>query len=196
MRSEVRSLLARRPGSLAHRVERLSEDQQARGASPRGTTARHYTTASVPVLQTGNAGSTPACRSRRRELYGCSTGLLIQGNGVRAPGGAPRGRDGNWGYLGSAQTRLCESSNLFRPYRFRVGRRCPQQGPDPCRRWFEPSPGSFAAAHGCGPALVRRAVRIGTGRRLRCPRSPTGRRHQHEALGSVRSSRTEDTMPS
>ncbi len=47
------------------------------------------TTASVPVLQTGNAGSTPACRSRRRELYGCSTGLLIQRNGVRAPGGAP-----------------------------------------------------------------------------------------------------------
>jgi hypothetical protein len=28
-------------GSLAHRVERLSEDQQARGSSPRGTTLRH-----------------------------------------------------------------------------------------------------------------------------------------------------------
>lgn len=53
-------------GSLAHREERLSEGQQARGSSPRGTTTL-----------------------RRRELYGCSTGLLIQGYGVRAPGGAP-----------------------------------------------------------------------------------------------------------
>ena len=31
-----------------------------------------------------------AAPSRRRELYGCSTGLLIQENGVRAPGGAPQ----------------------------------------------------------------------------------------------------------
>ena len=51
------------------------------------------TTVSVPVLQTVNAGSTPACRSARRELYGCSTGLLIQGYRVRAPGGAPCGSE-------------------------------------------------------------------------------------------------------
>ena len=123
------------------------------------------TTASVPVLQTGNAGSSPACRSRRRELYGCSTGLLIQGNGVRAPGGALCGRDGNWDTW-SAQTRPCESSNLSARTGSGWGVGCPQQGSDPCPRWFESSPGSLAAAHGCGPALVRRAVRIGTGRRL------------------------------
>src|SRR5437016_2069222 len=29
------------------------------------------------------------------------------------------------------------------------------QGPEPWPRWFDPSPGSFAAAHGCGLALVR-----------------------------------------
>ena len=40
------------------------------------------------------------------------------------------------------------------------------QGPEPWPRWFDPSPGSFAAAHGCGPALVRRVTRVGTGWRL------------------------------
>src|SRR6266702_6386740 len=40
------------------------------------------------------------------------------------------------------------------------------QGPEPWPRWFDPSPGSFAAAHGCGLALVRRVTRVGTGWRL------------------------------
>jgi hypothetical protein len=153
------------------------------------------TTASVPVLQTGNAGSTPACRSRRRELYGCSTGLLIQGNGVRAPGGAPCGRDGNWDTW-SAQTRPCESSNLSARTVSGWGVGVPSKALTLALAGSSPAPEAFAAAHGCGPALVRRAVRIGTGRRLRCPRSPIGRRHEPEVLGSVRSNRTEDTMPS
>lgn len=44
-----------------------------------------------------------------------------------------------------AQTsRVCAFESR-RPYRFRVGRRRPQQGPDPCPRWFESSSGSHAS---------------------------------------------------
>jgi hypothetical protein len=34
------------------------------------------------------------------------------------------------------------------------------------RSWFESTMGSYAAAHGCGLALVRRVTRVGTGWRL------------------------------
>jgi hypothetical protein len=153
---------------------------------------------SKPGMRVRFPHAAPRKRVGRRELYGCSTGLLIQGYGVRAPGGAPSGRDGNR-HTWPAQTRPLESSNLSaRTGTGRVAGTHPD--PDSGPRWFDSSPGSCqlrqAAAHGCGPAFVRRAVRVGTGRRLRCPRSPIGRRHQHEGLGSVRSSRTEDTMPS
>ena len=48
--------------------------------------------------------------------------------------------------------------------------RAPGSGPGGLR--FEPLSGSFAAAHGCGPAPVRPEARLDTGWRLR-PRSPT-----------------------
>jgi hypothetical protein len=41
-----------------------------------------------------------------------------------------------------------------------------QQDSESCPRWFESSPGSNAAAHGCGPAFVQRVTRVGTGWRL------------------------------
>jgi hypothetical protein len=50
-------------GSLAQTVERLPEKQQAAGSSTAGPTMPHYTTASVPAFQAGNAGSIPACGS-------------------------------------------------------------------------------------------------------------------------------------
>jgi hypothetical protein len=39
-------------------------------------------------------------------------------------------------------------------------------GPGPGVSWFEARMASFAAAHGCGPAPVRRVTRVGTGWRL------------------------------
>jgi hypothetical protein len=55
---------------------------------------------------------------------------------------APSAPDGHWG-------------NLADP-----------PGPGPGVSWFEARMASFAAAHGCGLALVRRVTRVGTGWRL------------------------------
>jgi hypothetical protein len=41
-----------------------------------------------------------------------------------------------------------------------------QHGSEPCPRWFDSSPGSHAAAHGCGSAFVPRMIRVSTGWRL------------------------------
>ena len=56
---------------------------------------------------------------------------------------------------------------------------------------------SYAAAHGCGPALVRRVIRVGTGWRLQCARTPTwwrGRPEMPDVAGSTPAERT--TTPS
>jgi hypothetical protein len=68
------------------------------------------------------------------------------------------------------------------------------QGSDPWPRWFDPSPGSFAAAHGCGPVLVRRVTRVGTGWRLHILVAHD-RRYHLEEVGSARSNRAGDTRP-
>ena len=106
---------------------------------------------------------------------------LNPGNGVRASGGAPCGSEAT-GRPREPKPRGMRV-RLASPVLMPAGLtgRTPRSG---CgRSWFESTAGSDAAAHGCGPAFVRRAVRIGTGRRLQCPRSPTGRRHQPEAPG-------------
>src|SRR5690349_12349117 len=70
---------------------------------------------------------------------GIPRGLRPRGLRVRL---APSAPDGHWG-------------NMADP-----------PGPGPGVSWFEARMASFAAAHGCGPALVRRVTRVGTGWRL------------------------------
>jgi hypothetical protein len=53
---------------------------------------------------------------------------------------------------------------------------------------------SFTAAHGCGPALVRRVIRVGTGWRLHVLVAQW-QRHSVEDAASACSSRAEDTTP-
>ena len=60
-------------------------------------------------------------------------------------------------------------------------------GPGPGVSWFEARMASFAAAHGCGPALVRRVTRVGTGWRLQWPdASPRLRSSSGQSVSSVR----------
>lgn len=89
---------------------------------------------------------------------------LTPGNRVRAPGGA-RGSDGNPADLASSKEAACAFDSRL-PYSFPGGLPAAQQASEVCPRWFDPSPGSHAAAHGCGSAFVRRTARVGTGWRL------------------------------
>jgi hypothetical protein len=97
-----------------------------------------------------------------------SSCLLSSKFGVQVPGGA-----------------------LFRT-RFRVGRRRPQQGPDPCLSLVRVQPrklsfATTAAAHGCGLAFVLRAARVGTGWRLSRDRGVAVARHLAMVPAAVRS---------
>ena len=84
---------------------------------------------------------------------------------VQVPGGAPCGSEGNWHTSRAQISRLARSTRAFRT-RWPLGEYGRPAGPWTRSSWFEARMASFAAAHGCGPALVRRVTRVGTGWRL------------------------------
>src|SRR6185312_8231087 len=98
---------------------------------------------------------------------------LTPGNGVRASGGA-RGSEAT-GRPREPKPRGMRV-RLAPPVLMPAGPtgRTPRSGRG--WSWFESTAGS-AAAHGCDPAPVRRAVRIGTGRRLHADVAQQEERH-------------------
>jgi hypothetical protein len=177
-----------------------SSDGRAPGSSPGGRpfdsgrtySCRTNTTASVSAFQAGNAGSIPACGSRRCKHMWTCTWLLPRGHRVRGPGGA-RGRDGNW-QTSRAQTSRHAGSDPAARTRWPLAELADPPGSEPRASWFEARVASFAAAHGCGPALVKRVIRVGTGWRLHVLVAQW-QRHSVEDAASARSSRAEDTTP-
>ena len=101
--------------------------------------------------------------------------ILTPGNGVRGPGGA-RGSDGNRRDLASSNLAACAFESRL-PYSmpFRLTGRTAASGA--ANRGSNPrgAAQTHAAAHGCGSAFVRRTARVGTGRRLTCSYSNSGR---------------------
>jgi hypothetical protein len=94
-------------------------------------------------------------------LTGQRTGLLPRAISVRTGGGV-RGSDGNR-ETSRAQTSWPVRSNRTFRTRWGMAQSGSALGSGPRGSWFEPRFPSFAAAHGCGSAFVRRTARVGTG---------------------------------